>query len=97
MPKDKAADVPKRKRTPFTVFGNLEHEHIRSAYVERHNLTMQMSVKRYTSHERLLDAHAEYGHWLGNATVAHDRYRKAPQGECANGPGCRNRQRDRRP
>ena len=48
VPKDEAAGVPKHKRTPITVFGSPDREHIRTAYIKRHNLTMRMSMKRFT-------------------------------------------------
>ena len=40
--------MPKSKRKPRAIYGKPDGRHIRTAFIERHNQTMRMHMRRYT-------------------------------------------------
>ena len=46
--KEYAQRVPNSKRKPRAIYGKPDGQHIRTAFIERHNQTMRMHMRRYT-------------------------------------------------
>ncbi|MDE2867536.1 MAG: IS1 family transposase [Chloroflexota bacterium] len=62
VPRDHISHVPKTERVPLVIYGDPDPGDIATTYVERHNLTMRMEMRRFhrrtNAHSKKVDNHA---------------------------------------